>query len=96
MKMTQTELTCVYCGHKYPNGTPSHGAQILTDHIKVCEKHPMSELQRENADLKIALRESVKLQAHYAGLLNQWDGGKRMIFESAEEWIARLRETKTL
>ena len=34
-------LTCVYCGHEYPQDTPAAGAQILTDHIKVCEKHPL-------------------------------------------------------
>ena len=34
-------LTCVYCGHEYPPGSPSHGAEVLTEHIKSCEKHPM-------------------------------------------------------
>lgn len=38
-------LTCVYCGHAYPPGSPEHGAEVLTEHIKVCEKHPMRELQ---------------------------------------------------
>lgn len=37
-----------------------------------------------------ALEESVKLQNHYAGLLNQYDGGARMRFWSAQEWLARL------
>ena len=45
-------LTCVYCGHEYPEGTPPHGSQILTDHIKICEKHPMRKLELENAHLK--------------------------------------------
>ena len=36
------------------------------------------------------LSESVKLQSHYAGLLNQYDGGARLQFKDAEEWIARL------
>ena len=35
----------------YPEGTPPHGAQILTDHIKVCEKHPMRKLRKALADL---------------------------------------------
>ncbi len=43
------------------------------------------------ADLRTALDESVKLQAHYAKLLNQWDGGHRLIFPSTGSWIARLR-----
>ena len=38
-------LTCVYCGHEYPQDTPAHGAKVLTDHIKVCEKHPMRKLR---------------------------------------------------
>lgn len=34
-------LTCVYCGHAYPPGTPAHGSEVLTAHIAVCDKHPM-------------------------------------------------------
>jgi len=48
-------LTCVYCGHEYPEGTPPHGAQILTEHIKVCEKHPMRQLEADKAKLRKAL-----------------------------------------
>ena len=35
-------LTCVYCGHAYPPGSPSHGADELTAHVKVCKAHPMA------------------------------------------------------
>lgn len=52
---TTNTLTCVYCGHQYPEGTPPHGAQILTDHIKVCEKHPMRKLELDCAKLRKAL-----------------------------------------
>jgi hypothetical protein len=45
----------------------------------------------EVKELKMALVESVKLQSHYATLLNQYDGGQRMIFKSAREWLERLR-----
>ena len=38
-------VTCVYCGHQYPEGTPTHQAEELTAHIKVCEKHPMREAE---------------------------------------------------
>jgi hypothetical protein len=47
-------------------------------------------------ELEIALRESVKLQAFYAALLNIHDGGHRMSFPTPEAWIARLRETGTI
>ena len=40
-------LTCVYCGHEYPQATPAWGDKVLTDHIKVCPKHPMRELERK-------------------------------------------------
>lgn len=43
-----------------------------------------------NAGLMEALEESVKLQSQYAGLLNQYDCGKRIQFDSAADWIQRL------
>lgn len=48
-------LTCVYCGMAYPEGTPPHGAQILTDHIKVCKKHPMRKAEETILKLRLAL-----------------------------------------
>ena len=42
------------------------------------------------ARLRHALAESVKLQSHYATLLNAYDGGKRMQFADADAWMARL------
>ncbi len=48
-------LTCVYCGMAYPEGTPPHGSQILTDHIKVCEKHPMRQAEKKIVLLRAAL-----------------------------------------
>ena len=47
------------------------------------------------AALREALDESVKLQTHYAELLNMYDGGRRIGFASADEWIARLAALKT-
>lgn len=41
-------------------------------------------------ELLAALSESVKLQSHYAALLNQYDGGNRKGFADAQEWIDRL------
>ena len=48
-------LTCVYCGMAYPEGTPPHGAKVLTDHIKICEKHPMREAEDTILKLRRAL-----------------------------------------
>lgn len=41
-----------------------------------------------------ALEESVKLQSHYATLLNQLDGGERVTFAGPDAWIQRLRRVK--
>jgi hypothetical protein len=53
--MNNRILTCVYCGHEYPQDTPAHGSQVLTDHISACEKHPMSQTVRDRAMLRSAL-----------------------------------------
>jgi hypothetical protein len=45
---------------------------------------------RHGQMMRRALEESVKLQSHYAELLNAYDGGERLTFASAEEWIERL------
>lgn len=47
-------------------------------------------------ELMIALKESVKLQSHYAELLNMYDTGERMTFNSVEKWISRLRKVGIL
>lgn len=43
--------------------------------------------------VEACLVESHKLLAHYAYLLNQHDGGERVIPEKLEDWIARVKET---
>lgn len=54
---SQRVLTCVYCGHEYPPGTPASGgqAQALTDHIRACETHPMREVEHRAGRLRNAL-----------------------------------------
>lgn len=50
-------VTCVYCGMQYPAGTPTNGesCDTLTDHIKICEKHPMRKSEEKIEKLKKAL-----------------------------------------
>jgi hypothetical protein len=48
-------LTCVYCGHEYPQNTPSAGSEVLTEHIKVCERHPLRKAEADIALLRSAL-----------------------------------------
>lgn len=44
----------------------------------------------------IALEESVRLQTHYAKLINMHDGGERRGFLDGAAWMDRLRETGKL
>jgi len=50
-----TVVTCVYCGMEYPDGTPTSKAEILTEHIKVCPKHPMRQAEEKITKLQKAL-----------------------------------------
>jgi hypothetical protein len=49
-------------------------------------------LEAEVRRLRHALERSVFYQAHYAKLLNMWDGGHRIVFENAQQWLDRLAE----
>lgn len=48
-------LTCVYCGHQYPPGTPAAMHPILTEHIAQCDKHPMRAVVEERDELRARL-----------------------------------------
>jgi hypothetical protein len=48
-------ITCVYCGHEYPKGTPAAKHQLLTEHIKICESHPMRDAEATVIKLRSAL-----------------------------------------
>jgi hypothetical protein len=50
--MSDRVVTCVYCGHKYEDGTPESQDKRLTDHIKVCPKHPMREAEAKILELQ--------------------------------------------
>jgi hypothetical protein len=66
--------------------TELRAGQWRRDQVRgLCER-AADELDR----LQKALDESVKLQSHYASLLNQYDGGRRLQFKNAQEWIERL------
>lgn len=71
----------------------------LTESIDVFfnRRSPAStqQLRNENEVLKKALAESVRLQSHYATLLNQYDGGERLVFKNAREWLERLVKRRT-
>lgn len=54
-----------------------------------CLQNGLDKAAGDNLELVRVLNESVKLQSHYAELLNQYDGGKRLTFKSGLEWWQR-------
>jgi hypothetical protein len=48
-------LTCVYCGHAYPQDAPTWGHEVLTAHIRECTEHPMHRVVEQNVALRAAL-----------------------------------------
>ena len=70
--MNDRIVTCVYCGHEYPDGTPTSQDEKLTEHIKVCKKHPMRELERQLAAEKARVGElEYKLMAQTETVLQE-------------------------
>lgn len=56
------------------------------------EKDQVKALKKEVRILRIALRESLELQTHYAKLMNQRDNMDRILFSDVNEWLERLRD----
>ena len=63
---------------------------------RVMWKEACEECFTQSHELMLALIESVKLQSHYANLLNMHDGGTRMQFSCVAEWIERLKKVGTI
>ncbi len=55
-------VTCVYCGHEYPEGTPTAKHELLTSHIKICEKHPLRAAEEAVAKLRGALMDFIGVE----------------------------------
>ncbi len=51
-------INCVYCGHRYgpDDQVPATMAEVLTQHIEQCPKHPMSALREQVRVLRAALQ----------------------------------------
>lgn len=49
-------INCVYCGHRYPPGSPAIRSKTLYNHIKQCPKHPLSKAEEENKRLRDLLK----------------------------------------
>jgi hypothetical protein len=77
-------MSCELCGQKSMNCDCTPLERDLSEKVDRLE----SQLQT----LQDALEKSVKLQSHYAELLNMHDGGERLQFADADAWIKRLND----
>lgn len=62
------KVHCVYCGHAFEGGTPPSQDARLTEHIKVCLKHPM---RRYEAKLQDAAHIIIEL-VHASATPEEW------------------------
>jgi len=74
-KATQNDsrvITCAFCGHEYPPGTPTSNNEALVKHVRVCTKHPIG---LENRGLETEIE---KLSAENLELMNsqEWAIGE--------------------
>ena len=81
-------------GRSFDNLSPEDVAAAEED-MPRGHMQAIKETEARTAALVSALAESVKLQSHYATILNAYDGGKRMSFASEQEWIDRLNSLQT-
>jgi len=87
-------LTCVYCGTAYPEGTPTHGAQVLTDHIKVCVAHPLRKAETTITKLRSAL--AGLIGASTKEELEQMEAGIRITPAPEADKVAALNAVHAL
>jgi len=81
-------LTCVYCGQAYPQDTPAWGSEVLTAHVRVCEKHPMRELEARYSKVRGALAALVGVDTREE--LDAMDAVIRMAVAPAEDKVGIL------
>lgn len=77
-------MSCELCGQKSMNCDCTPLERDLNEKVE--------RMERQLEILQAALDKCVKLQSHYAELLNMHDGGRRLQFASADAWLVRLAE----
>jgi hypothetical protein len=94
--LASTRETGIRAGGESLDPSDDHCPNDGTVMRRVMWKQAYIHCAEQTHELMLALIESVKLQSHYARLLNMHDGGERMTFDSPAAWIERLKETGTI
>jgi len=76
-------VNCVYCGHRYgpQDEVPASMADVLTQHIAHCEKHPMNALRSAIEKIYVRIREWERTDADSMDDQEQLDSAEEMISE---------------
>lgn len=69
---------------------PSAVAVMNLVELRAHYRTDLAALVEEVEAMREALEKSVKLQSHYATMINMHDGGERITFDSAQAWLDRL------
>lgn len=59
-------VTCVYCGHVYPDGTPESQAEQLTAHIEKCHLHPLTAARADAETMTKLVRRACQVSVDWA------------------------------
>lgn len=92
--MNGRTLTCVYCGHEYPQDTPAAGSEVLTEHIRACSRHPMRKAEADVAMLRAALTDLIGADSEQE--LRQMEAVMRTMPAPAADKVASINAIHAL
>jgi len=103
-----TIMACAYCGRQYLDGTPTTKRELLTEHIKICEKHPMREAEQKIDRLRNALagfigastkeelgKMEIILRSTLNNLLTRFGDREETIYSAELYLLRRIAETSS-
>ena len=76
-------LTCVYCGHQYPPGTPPSNHHALTQHIRHCSKHPM----KAAFDLITRVKAHLETEQKHSGYVCEYSHERNELLKAIEHML---------
>jgi len=89
-------INCVYCGHRYPPGTPDVRDKVLYEHIKECPKHPLSKVRKLLHDTWIMIENATKIDFSNGNVYMGSDEGNVRGFEFYEKLKKQVEELELI
>ena len=91
IQQNERALTCAFCGHVYPPGTPASNHAALRDHVAVCPQHPATqfrfECERHPEDLRAAFVAGAKWWEYHSTKFTMWQSDQHLAMaEALKRW----------